>query len=132
MKTIRIALTLLLATVALVATKPATAETAEEMLSACRPITLAPVSDGKIAIPSDFQSGLCWGAFAAIEFNLDTVDSQTQKHLFGVCLPDNRTRPQLIAIFVKYAEAHPERYGDAFMLVAHEAEKIAFPCPASK
>ena len=132
MKTVRVALTSLLIVVAFSAVTPSYASTAEEMLSACRLITTAKISNGNINLPQDFDSGVCWGAFETLDYMLMTVNFATQKPMFGVCLPENRTRPQLIAIFVKYAENHPARYSDDFIPVAFAAAKDAFSCPASK
>lgn len=112
----------------LITAVPAVGETTEEMLSACRPITTAKISDGKIELPSDFDSGRCWGAFGTVTNMLRTVDSETHVPLFRACLPTDSTRPQLIAIFVRYAESHPSRYQDDFPWVAFEAAKQAFPC----
>jgi hypothetical protein len=102
------------------------------MLSSCRPIAQAKISDGKIDLPTDFDSGVCWGAFAVLDFMLTTVSSQTKKPMFQICIPQNRTRPQLIAIFVRYAESHPARDAEDFQMVAFSAEKEAFSCPIAK
>jgi uncharacterized protein (DUF849 family) len=101
MKTAHASFISLLIAISFLSAKPASAETAEEMLSSCRPIAQAKMSDGKISLPRDFDSGVCWGAFATLDFMLTTVDSQTNKPMFQVCVPLNRTRPQLIAVFVK-------------------------------
>ena len=45
----------------------ASAQSASEMLSACRPIAQAPVSNENVAFQQTFESGLCWGAFATIQ-----------------------------------------------------------------
>ena len=132
MKTARITLISLLIIIAFLAARSSRADTAEEMLSACRPITNAKISNGMIDLPQDFDSGVCWGAFDILDTMFNTVNMQTQKPLFPVCLPATRTRPQLIAVFVKYAENHPERYSEDFFVVVFAAEKEAFPCPALK
>lgn len=103
-------------------------ETAEEMLSACRPVVAAKVLDGEIQFPSDPESHVCWGAFAVLGPLLRTVNSETRKPLLGACLPETDTRTQLIAIFVHYAENHPERYTENFVWVALSAMHEAFPC----
>jgi hypothetical protein len=132
MKTARASLILVLVVVAFAAVKPSRASTAEEMLSACRPIAAAKVSNRSIALPQDFDSGVCWGAFETLDWMLTTMNVRTGSTFFPVCIPQNRTRPQLIAIFVKYAENHPARYAEEFTGVAYAAEREAFPCPDSK
>ncbi len=105
------------------------AETTEEMLSACRPITQAKIEGGKINLGTDFDSGLCWGSFGTFHALLFTVDAR-RSPLLHVCLPEDSTRTQLIAIFVKYAEKHPESYSDDFIRTALNALLEVFPCKA--
>ena len=108
------------------------AETAEEMLSACRPIMAAKVADGKINLPTDFESGNCWGAFGAIQDLFSAINATTKKPMFGVCMPESITRTQIIAIFVRYTEKHPEKYNERVVWVTEAAIREVFPCPASK
>jgi hypothetical protein len=103
------------------------AETTEEMLSACRPITQAKISNGNIDIKQDFSSGLCWGAFGSFPALLNMVGANHEP-LLHVCLPKDATRTQLIAIFVKYADEHPEGHNKNFALEAANALLKAFPC----
>ena len=106
------------------------AETTEKLLSDCRPVTQAKVmSDGSVMMNADFESGFCWGAFVIIDQMLMTVDGATNRPLFGVCIPKDHTRYQMIAIFVRYAEKHPERYNEDIPWVAVDAAREAFPCP---
>jgi hypothetical protein len=104
------------------------AETNEEMLSACRPIAEAHMSQGKVALPETFEAGVCWGAFAIIQNLTVWVDTKTSKRHFGVCTPANSTRTQLIAIFVEYAKRNPRRYSENFSDVAFDALRESFPC----
>ena len=43
------------------------AETTEEMLSECKSVAEAEVTEGNVHLPEDFSSGACWGAFAAVQ-----------------------------------------------------------------
>lgn len=106
-------------------------ETTEEMLSACRPITQAKIVDGKVDLQGDYNSGLCWGAFASIHALLLFVDTN-ENPLLHVCLPSDATRTQLIAVFVQYAEKHPEEYNEEFAKVTINALLKAFPCKAKQ
>src|SRR6202789_2650551 len=78
-----------------------TAETTEKVLSYCRPVTQAKVVENGAVLNQDFESGYCWGAFATVAQMLMTVDSGTRVPIFHVCLPENHTRSQLIAVFVQ-------------------------------
>jgi hypothetical protein len=132
MKPMRFLFVLMLIVAGLTSGKTCYAETAEEMLSACRPVMNAKVSDGKINLPPDFESGACWGAFGAIQDLLTAINAITKKPMFGVCMPESTTRTQIIAIFVRYAEKHPEKYNERFVWVAEAGIREVFPCPASK
>jgi hypothetical protein len=103
------------------------AETVEEMLSACRPTADARVAEGKVYIPDTRETGLCWGAFGAIQGLIVWV-SGNGTPILGVCAPANSKRTQLIAVFVLYAKNHPERYSEDFTRVAIPALREGFPC----
>jgi len=85
-------------------------------------------NSGAVEMNADFESGFCWGAFATIDQMLMAIDAATRRPIFGVCLPKEHTRYQMIAIFVRYAEKHPERYNDDSPWVAFDAAREAFPC----
>jgi hypothetical protein len=108
------------------------AETTEEMVSSCKAIsTTGQVVHGHVSLPQDFDSGVCWGAFATIQTVVAFVDPITLKHFFPVCVPAGSTRTQLIQIFLVYAEAHPEEYQKDYFVVALTSMSKAFPCPSS-
>lgn len=89
------------------------ADTTEEMLSACRPITESKVADGRVYLPQNFETGVCWGAFAVIQDETKWADESGGRRL-GICTPENSTRSQLITIFVEYAKRNPSKYSDDF------------------
>lgn len=104
------------------------AETTEKLLSDCRPVTQAKVTSDGVEMNADFESGFCWGAFAAIDQMMMAINSATKKPIFNACLPKDHTRYQIVAIFVRYAEKHPERYSDDVPWVAFDAAREVFPC----
>lgn len=104
-------------------------ETAKEMLSACRPVADAKVSNGMVTLPIGFESGVCWGAFSVAQGLLNTSDPG-QPPALHVCLPATSTRSQLIGVYVKYVDAHPEKDEDEFVTVLLGATLDAFPCAA--
>jgi len=107
------------------------AETTEEMISSCKAISTTQVTNGHVSLPQDFDSGVCWGAFATIQRVVTTVDPITLKHYFYACVPAGSTRTQLIQIFLVYAQAHPEEYQKDYFVVALTSMSKAFPCPRS-
>ena len=105
------------------------AETTEKLLFDCRPVTQAKVdSSGAVEMNTDFESGFCWGAFATIDQMLMAINATTHRPIFNVCLPKSHTRYQMISIFVRYAEKHPELYNQDSPWVAFEAAREVFPC----
>jgi hypothetical protein len=128
MKPIRFLFLLLLVITGLSSARSCQAKTAEEMLSACRSISSAKVVNGEIEFPHDFESGECWGSFEVLQYVLNTRDATTHKMLYNICLPENGTRTELIAIFVRYLEKHPEEYHLDFTQVATEAIWESFHC----
>lgn len=116
----------IVATLAFCGASQSRAETAEEMLSACRPITQAKISGDKIDLPQTFDVGSCWGAFAVLEQVMRLAENG--KASLHVCLPANTTRTELIAIFTRYVESHPRVYSENFALVAVNIMVKAFPC----
>jgi len=109
---------------------------AEEMVSYCKAIMRADVSNGEITVPGDLHSGICWGAFLSFhdavmyvgnEY-LDGTRSPSPRPIFGVCAPD-ATTSQLIKVFVRYTEKHPELLNEDFFRIAVIAGQEAFPCP---
>jgi hypothetical protein len=107
------------------------AEPAEEMLSACRPITQAKVSEGGVAFKKTSETGMCWGAFASLESAINFSDWNDHP-LLDVCAPKDFTRTQLIAIFVTYIEKHPEQYNWEFFQVATNSLLDVWTCKATK
>jgi hypothetical protein len=108
------------------------AESAEEMLSSCKQIADAKVSNGKVTLPQDFQSGKCWGAFGTFQELASVIINPAKEPAFGVCAPASSTRTQYIAIFVEYVRRNPKRLNDGFFDVAWAALVDAFPCSRPK
>jgi hypothetical protein len=102
------------------------------MLSSCKKLAddVKLLENDKILMPTDFESGKCWGAFATFQsmISLIYIDGKTRIH--GVCAPPNGTRTRVIAIFVEYARRNPRRLNEDFILVALDALREAFPCPS--
>jgi hypothetical protein len=112
------------------------AETVEEMLSACRPLAEAKVSEGNVYVPHDLndrEAGICWGAFAVIQRVITwTYTEDSDQPILSVCAPEKSTRTQLIAVFVEYAKSHPHRYSEDFTHLVFDALREAFPCKVQK
>lgn len=107
-----------------------TAQTAQQMLSACRALAKANVTAEGVAVPQDFDSGVCWGAFATIQTVI--VHVRGEQRLYRVCAPAPSTRTQLVAIFAKYAEDNPRRLHEDFFEVVMDGLRQAFPCPPAR
>ena len=102
-------------------------ETAEEMRSSCGKVVEASVTEGKVALPTDFESGRCWGAFASIQRAIAARSAGA--HILRVCAPENSTRTQLIAIFIDFVKLNPKLMSEDFFITAVDSLRQAFPCP---
>lgn len=128
----RARVTLLVVACCLVAVTART-QTAAEMLSSCRPVAKADISGDYAAFTQNFETGQCWGAFSVIQ-QTARWGKADQDRLLGVCAPAKSRLSQFIAVFVHYAENHPERLHEDFVRIAYDSLREAFPCrtPRSK
>ena len=111
----------------LIGLKSAQAESALEMASLCRPVAKSKMdADSIVWMPRTYESGMCWGAFAAIQTAFNIGD-EGQLYL-RVCLPENSTRLQLIRVFLRYVDEHPESEHEDFVIIGILAFREAFPC----
>jgi hypothetical protein len=86
----------------------ASAESVLEVESKCRAIATVEIrANGVVHLPLDADTQFCWGAFASIQQVISILDENGQ-WLFRVCAPQETTRVQLIKIFLKYSNQHPE------------------------
>jgi DNA-binding transcriptional LysR family regulator len=83
-------------------------------------------------LPRDFDSGVCWGVFGALEQFVKTSDhaKRAPQPASGICVPENVARSRLIAALRDFLKTHPERNQEEFYPVARDALKAAFPCQA--
>jgi hypothetical protein len=56
--------------------------------------------------------------------------SHMDPKLFSVCIPVEVTQEELIRVFLKYADQHPENLHWLPVKFVTEAFKAAYPCPA--
>ncbi len=106
------------------------AQSAGEMLSACKQISSAKTNERVTMLPRDFDSGLCWGAFGTLEQFVKTPTSSKRsvQRISAICLPEDATRVRLIAVVAEFLKTHPERNQEQFYPVAFDALQAAFPC----
>jgi hypothetical protein len=102
-------------------------ESAEEFLAGCRTIAEARVSGEQVVIPPTSDAAQCWGAFVVLQDNSRLVDSSGGR-IFGACVPQEAKRTELIAVFVRYVQQHPESRHDDFVIVALNALRKTYPC----
>jgi hypothetical protein len=107
---------------------PTLAESTEEMLSSCRRVAEGKVGNGDVTFQPDFETGMCWGAFAALQKVTNIALAPGKQPALGVCGPKDSTRTQDIAIFIDFVRRNPQRLHEDFVLVAYDALRAAFPC----
>ena len=118
--------------VCLVARPVVAQESALELESWCKFIDTAPMrSDGTVGIPMTSRAQYCWGAFGAI-LQLSTAADSDGVTLLKICPPRKSTEVQVIKIFVRYVERHPEQAHLLFTQVALYALTEAFPCASAE
>jgi hypothetical protein len=106
------------------------AETALEIASACRGVASAPIQGNQVWFARDYPSGLCWGAFATIQ-ELSTIQWPNGTMMLGACPPPASTRIELIKVFLRYTDDHPEMLHESFAAVVLPALVQAYPCSKS-
>ena len=84
--------------------------------------------NGKITVPTTFQAGFCWGAFAAFQGMSRVTFAGAEKPALRICIPPEATRKQLIEVFYNYALANPTMLHEDWELLAFRSLKQAFPC----
>jgi hypothetical protein len=105
---------------------PGQADTTVEMLSRCRPIAEGVVRGDSIEFRQDTQTMQCWGAFLVIAKGV--TYSWHGARIWSTCVPGEARRAELVGLFVKYADEHPELMQEDFVDVALESLQVAFPC----
>jgi hypothetical protein len=114
----------------------ASAETALEMAGYCEPYRTAVMTGpNEVRVNANANSHACWGAFAAVQ-GLGTIsfpDTPEQQHTaLWLCLPEKSTRAELIKVYLRYVDQHPNEGHKDFGVVVLNALWQAFPCPPPK
>ena len=110
----------------------ALAESAEEILTSCRPIADAKVQGTTADFEQNFETGQCWGAFGVLQKVSRFVNDKNQPILRIGCAPATSTRTQFVAIFLEFARKNPQLLNEDFTSVAMAALRDAFPCGAQR
>ena len=120
---------LLAAIFLLSATPPALAQTAGEMLHACQTLQRGIRIKGNDAfLPSGAEAQQCWGFMSAVQ-EYSVLADQGGNRLLGACPAADIKTTQIVDVFVKYANEHPEKSGTSAAVAAYNAMADAFPCP---
>jgi hypothetical protein len=111
-----------------------------EMMEWCKPVVNAtPLPDGKARVESTFESGICWGAFIALQslsadhLYKNGINERLNQNesMLGVCPPTDSTMIQMVRIFDAYARQHPEIQHERFEFTALAALRQVYPCQVS-
>ena len=119
----------LVAVFILSATAPALAQTAGEMLHACQTLQRGIRIKGNEAfLPSGAEAQQCWGFMSAVQ-EYSVLADQSGNRLLSACPAADIKTTQIVDVFVKYANAHPEKSNTSAAVAAYNAMADAFPCP---
>ena len=119
------------ATLSMLMAGSADATTAQELLSACRPVASAEILHDGVKFPHTFDTGLCWATLDIIQKMIVHLDD-SNRLIYSVCAPPTSTLTQLVAVFVVFAERNPQRLHEAGLNVALDSLRVAFPCKPPK
>jgi hypothetical protein len=109
---------------------PSRAETSAQMAGFCEPYRAAfYVGEGKIRVKSNENSFVCWGAFASIQGLGTLVLREGDGTMLHLCLPARSGRLELIKVFIRYMDQHPNRGHEDFGPLVLDSLWEAFPCP---
>jgi hypothetical protein len=110
-------------------TTPVLAQTAGEMLHACQTLQRGMRIKGDTAfLPSGTEAQQCWGFMSAVQ-EYSVLADQAGTRLLSACPAADTKTTQIVDVFVKYANAHPEKRDIPAAAVAYNAIADAFPCP---
>jgi hypothetical protein len=99
--------------------------TGEELLQKCK---------GIASKPTVYESGFCAGYISATIETLsmwetsDFYSKRTHEQDAKFCFPDNVDNGQILLVFIKYLEDHPEELHKPANLLFVQAMRKAFPC----
>jgi Rap1a immunity proteins len=105
------------------------ASSGEELLQKCKGIG---------SKPTGYDDGFCAGFITG---TIDTLHMWIASDIFAkrthdedvkFCFPDNVDNRQILLVFIKYLEEHPEELHKPANLLFVEAMRKVFPCPANK
>jgi hypothetical protein len=128
----RLGLAVLAGMICLVVATPSMAQdmSADQLASNCRWVREAPIRGDEIRIPEDFESGNCWGYFAAIQELSRFALNDSEERALLICPPPEARLGQIIRVFLNYVDRNPHKGHLPSSQVALEAMWEAFPCKA--
>lgn len=106
----------------------ANAQSAGEMLHACEILQRGVRVEGEtVYLPPGGDVHQCWGFMSAVQ-EYATLADQDGQTLLDACPSADTTTVQVIRVFIRYANVHPEELSSKAAAVAYNAMAQAFPC----
>jgi hypothetical protein len=93
---------------------------AQEVADSCRQL-LQPTP------PKSFDVGLCVGSFTTL-YALSSVVDQHKAPILGFCRPAKAEYVDLVRVFVRHVETHPQTAQSYYAIEAVNALVDAYPC----
>jgi len=121
-----ILLTMLLACSAVQASDAEGYITAEEVGSWCQPYRTATVTEGHVNVDATSESQVCFGAFIAVQQFTGLTSNSTP--MLGACVPPEVRLTELIKVFLRYLDTHPEKGHQRFSVTVMQSLRDAYPC----
>jgi Rap1a immunity proteins len=101
---------------------------ASELVAKCKNISVA--DPGGKGDSSDLYE--CMGYICGVVDAPTIASRRNESGAFSACIPESVSKGQLVRIYLKYADNHPERLHLVAAIMVIEALEVAFPCAAPK
>jgi hypothetical protein len=101
---------------------------ASELVAKCKNISL--LDPGGKGDSSELNE--CMGYITGVVDAGTIASRRNENGAFSACIPESASKGQLVRIYLKYADNHPERLHLVAAIMVIEALEAAFPCVTPK
>jgi Rap1a immunity proteins len=104
-------------------------DTAGQVVDQCENSRHAIKIDGVVqGFESDSRTGYCWGAVSAVQDVGNILLESPNRTALWLCLPTKATTFDMVKIFIRCMDEHPNRRYERFGLVLLDSLREAYPC----
>jgi hypothetical protein len=109
-------------------------ETAGDVVASCLVIIKSARhgADSDAYFAPTFESGRCWGAFAAVQQLGAVRERADAQPLLGFCIPEKERRTDVINAFVSFVKQNPSSASTSFAVTLVLAFRRLYPCDETR